>query len=339
MRALYPATASVFLTLTLAQNCDVRGSGAAANNSRYDNSSPRRCNLPLTCCPLRFPPGMFLEARDAVMGVNDTVLERELLPMQPAAAMPHSLCTARCHSRTSAPTAARDDVTGLYDVTLELSVDNGAHFRCDPPIPSCSKSRLHNSRVAAVRSSRRRIRAPAGAQATGTTRTTTIAGIACNHRAHALVQVPTGGHARQRAHAPSLLLDRQLLSKPRLARRPRNLHAARPSPVWRFARPRGPAPSPLSDRRLLSRPRLARRPRSLRAAKAPRLPARRIAWLQWEARAHGTVAHRRARRSTKIPHVMPPLRTKLLAKLPGQRRATAPGLPRLRPFQLRPAVR
>ena len=75
---------------------------------------------------------MFLEARDAVMGVNDTVLERELLLMQPAAAMPHSLCTARCHSRTSAPTAARDDVTGLYDVTLELSVDNGAHFRCDP---------------------------------------------------------------------------------------------------------------------------------------------------------------------------------------------------------------
>ena len=72
------------------------------------------------------------------MGVNDTVLERELLPMQPAAAMPHSLCTARCHSRTSAPTAARDDVTGLYDVTLELSVDNGAHFRCDPPIPSRS---------------------------------------------------------------------------------------------------------------------------------------------------------------------------------------------------------
>ena len=66
------------------------------------------------------------------MGVNDTVLERELLPMQPAAAMPHSLCTARCHSRTSAPTAARDDVTGLYDATLELSVDNGAHFRCDP---------------------------------------------------------------------------------------------------------------------------------------------------------------------------------------------------------------
>ena len=80
------ATASVFLTLTLAQNCDVRGSGAAANNSRYDNSSPRRCNLPLTSCPLRFPPGMFLEARDAVMGANDTVLERELLLMQPAAA-------------------------------------------------------------------------------------------------------------------------------------------------------------------------------------------------------------------------------------------------------------
>ena len=136
MRALYPATASVFLTLTLAQNCDVRGSGAAANNSRYDNSSPRRCNLPLTCCPLRFPPGMFLEARDAVMGANDTVLERELLFMQPAAAMPH--CGSSCDSRTSAPTAARDDVTGLYDVTLELSVDSGAHFRCDPPIPSRS---------------------------------------------------------------------------------------------------------------------------------------------------------------------------------------------------------
>ena len=29
---------------------------------------------------------MFLEARDAVMGANDTVLERELLLMQPAAA-------------------------------------------------------------------------------------------------------------------------------------------------------------------------------------------------------------------------------------------------------------
>ena len=134
MRALYPSTASAFLTVALAQNCDVCGSGAAARNSRYDNSSPRGCNLRLTCCPLRFPLGMFLEASDAVMGVNDTVLERELLLIQPAAAMPHPLCTARCHSRTSAPTAARDDVTGLYDVTLELSVDNGAHFRCDLPI-------------------------------------------------------------------------------------------------------------------------------------------------------------------------------------------------------------
>jgi hypothetical protein len=44
------------------------------------------------------------EARDAVMGVNDTVLE-----------------------------PARDDVTGLYDVTLELSVDNGAHFSSVQP--------------------------------------------------------------------------------------------------------------------------------------------------------------------------------------------------------------